>query len=196
MKTNSSERINDLKKRYTDKTLSRAERREALKELSRELYKNDPRKPLSLKAQTVISAVSAFIMCVNFFYMGISENMGDGFLDYHTRKTIGGIIIAIMIAIIAVWVILQSQFKQEPNDELSLQNKVKADSVGSAFTIFALLILSYVYFMVLGNEKFVIMSQAAIFFIAGFIMLTGFVNKIVFLILESKDSCEGDEEDE
>lgn len=196
MKMNGNDRINQLKRRYADKTLSRDERQEAFREMSREMYKIDPRKPLSLKAQTVISAVSAFIMCVNFFYMGISENMGDGFLDYHTRKTIGGIIIAIMIAIIAVWVILQSQFKQEPNDELSLQNKVKADSVGSAFTIFALLILSYVYFMVLGNEKFVIMSQAAIFFIAGFIMLTGFVNKIVFLILESKDSCEGDEEEE
>lgn len=196
MKTNSSERINDLKKRYTDKTLSRAERREALKELSRELYKNDPRKPISIRKQTAVNALSSIVMGLNFLFMGTVENLGIKMKYHDIISPVEKVFLLMMFAVLILFVVVQSKYKKEPDDELSAKNKLTASSCGFIFLYVVLFALIVIYFSVLKNETFVLKNESAMFLFAGLMFTSKFIDNLAFLIIDGANGAKDEYEEE
>ncbi len=193
---NNTEKIQMLKKRYTDKSLSKAERREAFNELHRALYRNDPRKPISIKKQTKINALMTFVYGLNFLYMGTVENLGIKTKYHDIVSTIEEVIIILMVAIIILFVYVQAKYKKEPDDELSTKHKLTAQSIGFIFVYILLFAFIVIYFSVLKNDAFVLKNESAMFLFAGIMFTSKFIDNLAFLIIDGAKESKEDIEDE
>lgn len=196
MKMNSTDRINYLKKRYTDKSLSRTEKQEVLKEISREMYKNDPRKPISIRKQTIINALMSLVLGLNFLFMGTVENLGIKTKYHDIISPIEKVFLLLLFAILILYVAVLSKYKKEPDDELSAKHKLTAQSCGFIFLYAVLFVLVIVYFDVLKNETFVLKSESAMFLFAGLMFTSKFIDNLAFLIIDRTGSSKEDYEDE
>ncbi len=193
-----TEKLNMLRKRANDKSLSRTERRKAQNEYRSLYYRVDKRKPISVRKQMIINAIQSLLMTVNFGAMGTIDYLHYLYgYDYKINLT-GTISLLIVLSFAALFVLItvvQSKYKQEPDDELSLKNKLLASNLGYVITALATIIAVFIYFSILGKETFVLRREYAVFMAASYISLMTFAGKVIFLIIDGKDAS-GDDEDE
>ena len=193
-----TEKLNMLKKRANDKSLSRAERKEAMNEYKAAYYRVDKRKPISVRKQMMINALQAFLMTFNFGAMGTIDYLRYLYgYDYkiHLLGTLSVLIVLSFVVLLGLVLFVQDKYKQEPDDELSLKNKTLASNLGYVITAMATIIGIFIYFDILGKESLVIRREYGVFWAASYISLMTLAGKIIFLIIDGKDTS-GDDDDE
>ena len=190
----SNEKMQKLAQRYHDKSLSRAERREAYKALELERYRADKRKPISLRLYTLIDCIVELFIgfsCIAMFfdikylsYLGPFNN----FLGEHLW--LFGLF---YLPAIFITVYFESKYKKSLYDELSYQNMSKANSIGFIVMSSVLLISAFLYFTLSHHKTLVITSGNYFEIIFGFFWLVRSASKIIFLILDYNGSKSDDD---
>lgn len=193
---NNNDRLQTLKSIYQNKKLSRVERKEAMNEYQREMYKRDKRKPISIRNQTLINGITSLVMGMNFLFMGIVENLGIKYKYHSVISPVESVFILLLLACLFVYGIVHVKYKQEPDDELSQKHKLMASSSGFIFLYFILFALIIVYFTLMRHEVFVIRREAAIFLFVGIMFISKFIDSLAFLILEGRDSLNDEDEED
>lgn len=189
-------RLLSLRSAYKNKSLTREERKAAMNEYYREVYRRDPRKPISLGRQTLIDCAMSLIMGLNFLFMGTVENLGIKREYHNIISPIETVFILLMVASLLFNGFVHSKYKKEPDDELSAKHKLAAKSCGLICVYTVLFVIMIVYFAVMRHETFVITHEAAIFCFAGIMFMSKFIDGVVFLILEGRGSSKDDDEEE
>ena len=153
-----TEKIRKLDRMSRDRTLSREERKEALKELKLEKYRIDPRPSISVRKQTVINNWLWLSSSVIFWYMLIN----DAFklqTAWYTNVIMGTMVVfAAVNVVIAIYTM--DKYKNELDDELSTANKIKTETWSWLIIFLAIFIGGGLWLMV--NDKKTITIQGDI----------------------------------
>ena len=190
----SNEKMQKLAQRYHDKSLSRAERRDAYKALELERYRADKRKPISLRLYTLITCILELFTGFSFIAMSFDirylSYLGpfNNFLGEHLW-----LFWPLFLSAIFIMVYFESKYKKPLYDELSYQNMSKANSIGFMVMSSVLLISAFLYFTLLHHKTLVITSENYFEIIAGFFWLVRSASKIIFLILDYNGSKSDDD---
>lgn len=178
-----SEKIQRLTAAYQDKSLSRAERQEAFRELARFKYLADSRPSISVRKQSAYAAVMLLIEGIFFGFVAFVDRQTRNGSVLDTLFSIGMIVVFILMIVLAV------RYKNEPDDEFSLSVKQKA----TRYAGIAMLIIT-------GAAAIICFDFLGLTFTLhefnwmGFFMMTvclfGFLSRVMFLICEGREALE------
>lgn len=188
---NTSEKLTKLKERYKDKSLTRSQRQELMREIIDESYRLDKRPVMSIRDYQK-KRLGAGLLA---FVSGTAAVIGLG-LDIKTGPVTGAIALGFgLIALgLLLWFLVPTMtHKLERGDELSERNEAKANE----YTAATLMMIGFMGTMLfsMSDLKFTV-SGRNIFFLACAVY--GFVMTIKCLaLLKFETPCpEEDEEDE
>ena len=188
----SNEKMQKLAQRYHNKSLSRAERREAYKALELERYRADKRKPISLRLYTFFWSVVELVLGVFWLLSGVGIKIT---LPTSFDDIIGEYIWVPTFSIAIICVMLNLNYKKPLKDELSSQNMAKANLAGFIIGLAVLWIARIAYFMFSGNNTLVLSDIASERLLLGLFAFIRSIIGFVFIILDFKDTLSGADDD-
>ncbi len=182
-------KLDQLKAQYTDKKLSRSERKEAFSELMRVRYAADPRPSISVRKQAFLNMVLFFLDTLVFGCLTFAkEAMNDG---------IGGIVSAIllfaMVITVLVFCSVEKKYKKEIDDELSLNSKKRASELAGITIMIAAAVIGVIAFSFIGTT-FTINNDNWLGLFCTAVFAYAFFEHLYFLSIEGKEPAEAEEE--
>ena len=185
-------RLTELKKKYADKTLNRAERQNILEEIAAEQFRLDNRKVISLRKSSKLKAgvgLMSFIACI--ITLIINRLDPD---DLIKPLDIALIVIALVFFVFLGFCFVQFiKHKAERPDELARQLSDKADNSAS-ITIFTLLIAAAFIFYVAGGKSVTVYTSDFFWIVCMITSFHAFLREILFLHLDKADADIDEEE--
>ena len=170
-----SEKIKKLTAMYTDKSLSRKEKQEVLRELNRVKYLADPRPSLSVRAQTLLNAVLSSIIAGYFIAITCLDKSGP---LPHLLNFVFAVCILISLCV-------TGRYKREPDDELSLHSRHAAGRYAAFVFLIIAAVFGFICFDALElSLTLTTKNWIGIFFAAEFTYYA--ISNIIFLILEGR----------
>lgn len=186
-------KIAQLTKASKDKSLSRAERKEAAKQLEWEKYRADKRPPMSFKKSTLYNGILSLTVALMFAYMGLAEQFD--FKQSGINLTIFPFFLAAEIAALAFSVRQTTKYKAEPADDLATANMNYAGVISYA----ALIIIGAVGLLIMNavhnSERFSMSYSALLFLFASFSSLQSALQKFIFLYIERGSDVDAEEDE-
>ena len=186
-KTNA--KLEALKKQYKDKSLSREERAEALKEIARVTYAADPRPAVSVRKQAVTNAVLFFLDALVFGFIAVTDR---AFRDSSAGNTLSIVLFSVMLIFIVFFVIRTSRYKNEPDDELSRENKRKASLNAFLTLLIVVAVVGLVWFDIL-EKTFTLDSRNWLGFFCCLVFAYSGLSNAIFLYIDGKGETEEEE---
>ena len=159
----------------------------------------DKRKVISVREQAVLNVIEAFVLGTVFILSGIRDYIIENTVE-ENRNAIWGVIpfVNLVLAVSVLFGVLyiESKYKKELDDELSLRNKTTANSIGwilmALITIFAI----FFYFIIMNHKTLVIRSEYIVGVALGYFMFISGVCNIVFLIIDWVNNIYDNDNDE
>ena len=191
--------VKSLKKRIYDEKIRSEERKKKISKSNIEKYMKDKRKVISVREQAVLNVIEAFVLGTVFILSGIRDYIIEKTVE-ENRNAIWGVIpfVNLVLAVSVLFGVLyiESKYKKELDDELSLRNKTTANSIGwilmALITIFAI----FFYFIIMNHKTLVIRSEYIVGVALGYFMFISGVCNIVFLIIDWVNNIYDNDNDE
>ncbi len=191
--------VKSLKKRIYDEKIRSEERKKKINKSNIEKYMKDKRKVISVREQAVLNVIEAFVLGTVFILSGIRDYIIENTVE-ENRNAIWGVIpfVNLVLAVSVLFGVLyiESKYKKELDDELSLRNKTTANSIGwilmALITIFAI----FFYFIIMNHKTLVIRSEYIVGVALGYFMFISGVCNIVFLIIDWVNNIYDNDNDE
>ncbi len=191
--------VKSLKKRIYDEKIRSEERKKKISKSNIEKYMKDKRKVISVREQAVLNVIEAFVLGTVFILSGIRDYIIENTVE-ENRNAIWGVIpfVNLVLAVSVLFGVLyiESKYKKELDDELSLRNKTTANSIGwilmALITIFAI----FFYFIIMNHKTLVIRSEYIVGVALGYFMFISGVCNIVFLIIDWVNNIYDNDNDE
>ena len=191
--------VKSLKKRIYDDKIRSEERKKKINKSNIEKYMKDKRKVISVREQAVLNVIEAFVLGTVFILSGIRDYIIENTVE-ENRNAIWGVIpfVNLVLAVSVLFGVLyiESKYKKELDDELSLRNKTTANSIGwilmALITIFAI----FFYFIIMNHKTLVIRSEYIVGVALGYFMFISGVCNIVFLIIDWVNNIYDNDNDE
>lgn len=175
-------KIDKLTAQYTDKSLSRSDRQEALRELTHVRYAADPRPSISVRKQAMFNAVVWFLDtlvfgCITFAKKEMNEGLGNVFSI---------ILFAAMMITVLFVVAAERKYKKEPDDELSLNSKKRASELAGLTLMIIAAAVGFIVFTFL-ERTFTLNTDNWLGLFCTVVFLYSFLDKLFFLFIEGKE---------
>ncbi len=178
-------KIDRLTAQYKDKSLSRSERQEVLRELNHVRYAADPRPSISLRKQTVYEAVIWFLDTIVFGCITFTKNeMNEGLGNVFSLVLFTAMMITVLFVVAA-----ERKYKKEPDDELSLKSKKRASELAMLTMLIILAAVGWAVFTVM-EKTFALNTDNWLGLFCTGVFLYSFLDKLFFLMIEGKDAQE------
>lgn len=133
-----NEKINQLKEKLKDKSLTQAQRQAIMEEIANESYKTDTRKPMSLYKYRQLQFWGFFLCFIEEIFSMITTACG---IDDNIIVSIITLVICVPAAIFLIlWLFATLSRKIDREDELARENLNKARSGISAIVMIGLLL--------------------------------------------------------
>ena len=187
-------RIDELKEKYKDKSLTREERRRILTEIQAESYRTDTRKPVSIRRMSRINCVISLLLSLMCFSMVMIDMIGE-------NDILNALFMIPLFGVIGYgfyWAATVASYKAEPDDELSVQNKNRSGSIAFFCTISTVYLIITIYFLISGENSVAVLRHDLYFLFASIFFLYKFYEYLIFLMIDGglKDEPDTDEEEE
>ena len=179
--------IKNLKKRIYDEKVRSEEYREKINKFNKDNYRKDKRKVISVRGQAVFNAIESFVLGTVCILSGIRGYMLEKITEENVNSLCG--LISFVNIVLAVSVLcgvlyIESKYKKEPDDELSLKNKTTANSIGWILMALITIFVIFFYFVILNHKTLVISSEYIVGAATGYFMFISGVCNIIFLIID------------
>ena len=188
----SEARLDQLKARYKDRSLSRSERQKILMEIRAEAYRTDTRKPISVRKMTRINGITALLGSLTFFALPLLDMARDN--DVLA-------VIALLPAFLTLgfgfyWLVMTASYKPEPDDELAAQNRSKAGKTAFLCCFSVIYLAVSLFHLISGTNDITVHLNDSFFFFTGTLFLYYFFECFIFLSLDGGFRDEPDEEED
>ena len=183
------DKIDELKKQYKDRSLSREERQKILCRIKEETYRTDTRKPISVRKNTLIKCIGSLLFSISC--------LSIAFLDFAENDVIAVIEFIPVFAAMGYgfyWLTMTASYKAEPDDELAVQNRNKAGNQAFFCTAASLFLVTELFFLVSGITVIPIEKINLMYIYFSVICLHSFFSNLIFLSLDGGFKDFSDEE--
>ena len=186
-KTNA--KLEALKNQYKNKSLSREERAEAMKEMVRVRYSADPRPAVSVRKQAVTNAVLFFLDALVFGFIAVTSRT---FRDSSAGSALSVALFSAMMIFIVFFVIRMSRYKNEPDDELSRENKHKASLNAFLVMLIIVAIAGLVWFDIL-EKTFTLNARNWLGSFCCLVFAYSGLSNAIFVYMDGRGEAEDEE---
>lgn len=191
-----TQRLKELKARYTDRSLSREERGRILQEMRVEAYKSDKRKPIGVYRHTKLACASKLSFAFMTIYCMISFRVFPKDKDVPIDIIIFVILSLLMFITGFRYIMEIASCKAEPDDELSATNRAKSGEFAFSIWFIAAFLIIGGLAMFTQGKGIQFTASDMMMGASGFYMLYMGIKDFVFLTLEGKPLEDEEGEDE